>query len=80
MILLDIAPIPEEWYERHRPKVQDTIDTLAAPVDQFADTVNTVGGDSHSAIWTIVVALLSLAICLFMAYFYRQNVIKKAVA
>ena len=73
MNLLDIAPMPEEWYHRCIPKVQDTIDTIAAPVDQFTDTVNNVSGNSTSAIWTIVVALLSLAICLFMAYTYRRK-------
>ena len=73
MTLLDIAPMPEEWYRRHAPKVQDTIDTIAAPVNQFTDTVNNVGGNHTSAFWTIIVALISLAVCLFVAYNYRKK-------
>ena len=73
MTLLDIAPMPEEWYHRHEPKIQDTIDTLAAPVQQFSDTVNNTSGNTTTSIWTVVVALLSLAICILMVYTYRKR-------
>ena len=73
MTLLDIAPMPEEWYRGQPPKLQDTIDTLAAPVQQFSDTVNNTSGDTPTTIWTIVVALLSLAICILMVYTYRKK-------
>ena len=73
MTLLDIAPMPEEWYRGRPPKLQDTIDTLAAPVQQFSDTVNNTSGDTPTTIWTIVVALLSLAICILMVYTYRKR-------
>ena len=65
--------MPEEWYRGRPPKLQDTIDTLAAPVQQFSDTVNNTSGDTPTTIWTIVVALLSLAICILMVYTYRKR-------
>ncbi|MCR5159041.1 MAG: hypothetical protein K6D37_07970 [Prevotella sp.] len=78
MTLLDIAPISDDWYVRHAPKVRDTIDTVAAPVQQFSDTVNNPSGDTPTTIWTIVVALLSLAVCILMVYTYRKKQLAKA--
>lgn len=73
MTLLDVVPLPEEWYHGNGPKVQDTIDTIAAPVQQFSDSVNNTSGDTPTTIWTIVVAVLSLAICILMVYTYRKR-------
>lgn len=75
MILLDIIADPS-WY---RNRTHDTIDTIAAPVQDIVDTSSSASGSS-TTIWTVVITILSLAICLLMAFYYRQRVRKSVTA
>ena len=73
MILLDIAPLPP----RLTGEIYDTIDTVAAPLDQLSGAP-TSSGDSATTIWTFIVALLSLAICILFVYNIRRQRLAQA--
>ena len=72
MYLLDIAPYPEERFPRIRETVTDTIDTMGGAVGQFSDQVQNTNSP-NTLLWTILVALVALGVCLFMVRNYRKH-------
>lgn len=70
MFLLDIAPWPDERVHR---RIYDTIDTIAAPVNQFADPATSSGNGTATVLWSILTALATLVICLLMVRMYRRR-------
>lgn len=71
MILLDIAPWPDE---RQGRVIIDTIDTIIGPIEQYADPANQGGGgNTPTLLWTILMVLASIGICLLMVHLYRKR-------
>ena len=74
-LLLDIAPWPRSGNTpRIREVLGDTIDTIAAPVQQVTDSAAPGGHNNLGIILVaILAALIALGICIFMVRASRKR-------
>lgn len=75
--LLDIAPLPDDYYHRPVPPiVRDTLDSVVGTGQQIVDNVQNTGmsiGGKVAIIAAILAALAALAICIFFVAAYRRR-------
>ena len=74
-LFLDIAPLPDDYYRRHFPKViEDTIDTVYGFGQDITEGVSNSGGSKLPFILgAILAALVALGICIFILRQWRRK-------